>query len=149
MFRTHYEYTCVFGLQGSITYIFWYARVMATNDIHQRVALHCFNNLVQFMTIHKFEIDWKSVAWRKSFLNISLSGIDALHVMNGLKEFQCNTDRYSATNAYIYPPTYQYISSIFNRSGSGCASHQRAFTSHMKRYSSTCSWMSTQFIVAL
>ena len=46
--------------------------------IKQRVAVHCFENLVQFLNLQKFNTDWKSVAWRKLFLNICLSGIDEL-----------------------------------------------------------------------
>ena len=73
---------------------------MATNEIHQSMALHCFNNLVQFLKIHKFETDWKSVAWRKSFLNISLSSIDALHVKKGDLSAIFNLDK-RTLNEYI------------------------------------------------
>ena len=50
------------------------------DQIRHRVAIHCFTNLVHFLTIQKFNTDWKSVAWRKLFLNICLSGIEDLHI---------------------------------------------------------------------
>ena len=50
------------------------------NEIRQCVALNCFSNLVQFVTIQKFNTDCKSVAWRKLFVNICLGGIEELDV---------------------------------------------------------------------
>ena len=51
-------------------------------EIQQCVALHCFNNLVEFMIVHKFKTDWKSVSWRKMIMNICLSSIDEIHLKN-------------------------------------------------------------------
>ena len=89
----HYRYSNYVFFTRFHYFYFWYAAVMATNEIRQCVALHCFNNLVQFLTIHKFETDWKSVAWRKSFLNICLSGIDGLHVKTGDLSAMFNLDK--------------------------------------------------------
>ena len=49
-------------------------------QIKQRMAVHCFENLVQFLNLQNFNTDWKSVAGRKLFLNICLSGIDELGI---------------------------------------------------------------------
>ena len=95
----HYRYSKYVFFTRFHFFYFWHAGVMATNDIHQRV--HCFNNLVQFMTIHKFKTDWKSVARRKSFLNICLSGIDALHVKKSHLSEIFNRDK-RTLNEYIY-----------------------------------------------
>ena len=76
-----------------------------------QVALHCFNNLVQFMTTHRFKTDWKSVAWRKSFLNICLSGIDALHVKKSHLSEIFNVDK-RTLNEYTIDQADQHMQGL-------------------------------------
>ena len=33
-------------------------RTSMADQLQQRVAVHCFSNLVEFLNIHKFETDW-------------------------------------------------------------------------------------------
>ena len=81
--NTHYNYAdTVPSPDNSVLLLKYLCRHIHFWDmaepIKQRVAVHCFENLVQFLNLQKFNTDWKSVAWRKLFLNICLSGIDEL-----------------------------------------------------------------------
>ena len=42
------------------------------------IAMHCFDNLVAFLTIHKHETDDFSVQWRTLLLQVMLSGVESL-----------------------------------------------------------------------
>ena len=42
------------------------------------IVMHCFNNVVEFVQLHKFDTDAVSVQWRTMLLNVMLCGIDAL-----------------------------------------------------------------------
>ena len=42
------------------------------------LAMHCFNNLVEFVNLHKSKTDDFAVQWRTLLLNVMLSGVDTL-----------------------------------------------------------------------
>ena len=42
------------------------------------LTMHCFNNLVEFVNLHKFETVSFAVQWRTLLLNVMLSGVDTL-----------------------------------------------------------------------
>ena len=47
------------------------------------IAMHCFENLVQFINLHKYATDAFALQWRSLLLNVMLSGIQHLE---GVKE---------------------------------------------------------------
>ena len=46
------------------------------------IAMHCFDNLVQFISIHKFDTDTISLQWKSMMLNVMLSGVANLQHVN-------------------------------------------------------------------